>query len=221
MAKRQTTSFAFKFPENESQWLAEETRAYDEGFSHPCGIDEVGRGCLAGPVVACALILPRGFYLPGVDDSKKIKPSVRAQLARVILKEARAVALGMVTASEIDETNILKASFKAMHIALAKLAPLPDLVLVDGHLKIPGLDLPQKTFVKGDGRVFSIAAASIVAKVVRDRLMAFYARQFPAYGFEKHKGYGTLDHRQVIAHVGPCHLHRLSFAGATAAPKSP
>jgi len=217
MPKRQTTSFDFNFPKNESQWLAEETQAYHDGCLHPCGIDEVGRGCLAGPVVACAVILPRGFYLPGVDDSKKIKPKLRTELARAILKEALAVELGMVTAGEIDQINILKASFKAMQIALSKMAIRPDLVLVDGHLKIPDLAIPQKTYVKGDGRVFSIAAASIVAKVVRDRLMAFYARRFPDYGFDQHKGYGTLNHRQAIAAIGPCLLHRLSFAHGTVA----
>jgi len=176
------------------------------------GVDEVGRGCLAGPVVAAAVILPAAPDLPGLTDSKLLSPARRDRLAGLIRVQAVAWALGAVEAPEIDATDILRATLKAMGLAVGGLDRRPGLVLVDGNI-CPPLEAPVRAIVKGDLLVAAISAASILAKVARDRLMEGWALRFPRYGFERHKGYGTVEHRTQIARYGPCPIHRLSFAG--------
>lgn len=182
------------------------------GFAAVAGVDEVGRGCLAGPVFAGAVILPAGFSHPGIDDSKKVAAPLRERLAEVIERAAVAWAVASATAAEIDASNIADATFLAMRRALSSLAIGPDVVLVDAFV-IPGLGVPQVPLVHGDARSISIAAASIIAKVRRDRLMADLALTFPVYGFERHRGYGVEEHRAALAKFGPCPEHRLSFRG--------
>lgn len=181
---------------------------------YPClaGVDEAGRGPLAGPVVAAAVILPAGIDLPGVDDSKKLPAGKRDELYKVIMDNALAVGVGLSEAVVIDRINILQATLAAMQDAVALLALKPDYLLIDGISKVP-VSIPQKTVKKGDGTSLSIAAASIVAKVHRDRLMASYDKDFPQYGFAAHKGYGCVDHLKAIATHGPCRIHRLTFSG--------
>jgi len=182
------------------------------GFRSVAGVDEVGRGCLAGPVVAAAVILPEAFLWPGIDDSKKLEAEEREALAGVIREAAVAFASASVTAGEIDASHIGKASLRAMRMAVEGLDPRPDAVLVDAF-RIPGLDLPQVPLVHGDARSISIAAASILAKVKRDAHMDEMALRYPAYAFERHKGYAVAEHREAIARYGPCPEHRLSFHG--------
>jgi ribonuclease HII len=188
-----------------------EQRWWDQGCSRVAGVDEVGRGCLAGPVVAAAVILRPGTWLPGLDDSKKLSPEKRAGLAVEIAAQAQALAIAQVEAAEIDQLDILRASLKAMRLALAQLQQAPQQVLVDGSHR-PGSPFPETPLVEGDGRSLSIAAASVVAKVHRDRLMAEYEAQYPGYGFAAHKGYGSPQHLEALEALGPCPLHRLSFA---------
>lgn len=176
------------------------------------GVDEAGRGPLAGPVVSSAVILPPDFPVDGVNDSKKLTPARRDRLFDEIGRYAVCVAVGVVEAEEIDRINILQAALKSMALAVNRLERAADYLLVDGKFPVP-LDLPQEPLVGGDGRSVSIAAASIVAKVTRDRLMAEYAERFPGYGFERHKGYGTVVHREAIRRQGPCPIHRRSFKG--------
>jgi ribonuclease HII len=181
-----------------------------EGYQWVAGVDEAGRGPLAGPVVACAVILPAGCRLPGVNDSKKLSPLKRERLYRQVYREALAVAVAFRDAAAVDALNILRATHAAMGNALAALRPQPDIALVDG-LPVPGLSLPHQAIVGGDGLCAAIAAASVVAKVTRDALMAEYHRQFPQYGFDAHKGYPTARHRAALARYGPCCIHRKSF----------
>jgi len=176
------------------------------------GIDEAGRGPLAGPVVAAAVILPELFDLPGLTDSKKLSAKKREQLFKPIRQQALAVGVGFVHADEVDEINILQATIKAMTTALGRLHIEPQHLLIDGITPLP-LPLAQQTIKKGDSRSLSIAAASVIAKVVRDRMMVVYDRHYPQYGFAGHKGYGSAKHRALIAQHGPCPLHRKSFAG--------
>jgi ribonuclease HII len=182
------------------------------GFSAVAGVDEVGRGCLAGPVFAGAVILPAGFSHPGIDDSKKVPALLRDRLAHVIEREAVTWAVASATAREIDSSNIAAATFLAMRRALAALTTEPDIVLVDAFA-IPGIRYRQVPLIHGDARSISIAAASIVAKVHRDRAMEELALSFPVYGFERHRGYGVEEHRAALAKFGPCPEHRLSFRG--------
>lgn len=175
------------------------------------GLDEVGRGCLAGEVVAAAVILPEGFDVHGLDDSKRLSPQQREALAERILAEA-AVGIGAATVEEIGALNILRASLTAMVRATQALGRPVHHLLVDGNQRVP-LEIPQTLVVKGDSRCASIAAASIVAKVHRDALMVAAAARFPGYGFEVHKGYGTEQHREAIARLGPTALHRRTFRG--------
>jgi ribonuclease HII len=184
------------------------------------GVDEVGRGCIAGPVVAAAVILRnlRAGYVDDINDSKKVRVNERERLAKLIRRHAVAVGVGVVDNREVDAINILQASFKAMRMALAELRNetgllLPDFVLVDGHLKIPLIDIPQMPLIQGDGRCKSIGAASIVAKVFRDGLMRQWHEQYPHYHFHRNKGYGTAEHWAALRAHGPCELHRLSFRG--------
>lgn len=175
------------------------------------GTDEAGRGCLAGPVYAAAVILPEHFSHPGLTDSKQLSESRRMELANIIRNEAIAWGVAAIDNEEIDRINILQASIKAMHQALKQLQPQPEAVIVDGNRFSPYGNIPWQTFVKGDGRFANIAAASILAKTERDLFMARAAEQFPQYGWSKNKGYPTADHRRAIAQYGPCALHRLSF----------
>ena len=180
------------------------------GYERIVGIDEAGRGALAGPVIAAAVILPINCQISGVTDSKQLTPKQRAELFNEIHRTAIAVGVGCVNNKEIDQINILQATMRTMAQAIAQITPSPDYVLVDGtHL--PEISLPAKAIPKGDTLIQSIAAASIIAKVTRDRLMIELNKTYPGYGFQNHKGYGTLLHRQAIAQLGPCPIHRRSF----------
>ncbi len=200
------------FPED-GQPMALERDLARQGWTLIAGVDEVGRGALAGPVVAAAIVLkPSAVALRGkVRDSKKLTPKARENLFPLILEHAASFGVGMVSAPDIDRGNILEASLWAMKLAVEKLEPAPSICLIDGN-QPPPLELPHRTIPKGDDRVFSISAASIVAKVTRDRLMVDQAQTFPAYGFERNKGYGSAAHLEALAKVGPCSLHRHSFA---------
>ena len=176
------------------------------------GVDEAGRGSLAGPVVAAAVILPPDAELPGLTDSKLLRPATRVRLAEAIRAQAVAYAVAAVEALEIDATDILRATLRAMTLAVSGLIPQPDLVLVDGNT-LPGLSIPAQAIVRGDRIVPAISAASVLAKVTRDSIMDGWAVRFPAYGFAQHKGYGTAVHLAQIAEHGPCAIHRRSFAG--------
>lgn len=175
-----------------------------------CGIDEAGRGPLAGPVCAAACVLPEGLVIEGLNDSKKLSEKRREALYEQITTQAVAWAVCLVDEAVIDEINILQATFRAMRGAVAKLGVQPDLCLVDGN-RDPGLGLPTRTVVKGDASCASVAAASILAKVTRDRLMCAYDAQYPGYGFAVHKGYGTQAHYAAIQQLGLCPIHRRSF----------
>ena len=183
----------------------------EKGFFSVAGVDEAGRGPLAGPVVASAVILNPDLEYPGVQDSKKIRPDLREKIFRLILNRARAVGLGLCTALEVDRHNVLQASLMAMARAVANLTRTPDFLIIDGNATIAS-EVPQRALVKGDARCLSVGAASIVAKVVRDRMMQAFALRFPGYGFENHKGYATAFHLEALAGLGPSPIHRLSFA---------
>jgi ribonuclease HII len=187
-----------------------ENRLKKKGFKNIAGIDEAGRGPLAGPVVAAAVILPEKFSLPGLDDSKKLSEDFREELYQRITSLA-AVGIGVVEAAEIDRLNIFQATFKAMAQAVLQLPRKPDCLLVDGPHKILALELPQWSLVKGDGLSFSVAAASVVAKVTRDRIMRELAKTYPEYSFDENKGYGTKLHLEVIFTKGLTPHHRRSF----------
>lgn len=186
----------------------EETRA--RGFQIIAGVDEAGRGPLAGPVVAAAVILPRIQKLEGVTDSKLLTPTQREAAYGLIREKAVAVGVGIVEAEEIDRLNILQASRKAMQLAVCHLFLFPDFLLVDGIHAI-NLNLPQQAIPQGDRRCLSVAAASIIAKVCRDRLMLIYHEEFPEYNFAQHKGYATPEHLQALRQYGYCPIHRRSF----------
>ena len=190
--------------------LRRERTLWDEGFLRIAGVDEAGVGPLAGPVVAAAVVFPPGVGLKGVDDSKKLSPERRLELAGAIRVSAAAWAVARVEREEIDRVNIYQASLLAMRRALEALASAPDYVLVDAR-RIPGLRIPQEPIVKGDARCHAIAAASILAKTERDALMEGFDSQFPGYGFATHKGYPTDAHREAIRRLGPCDIHRRSF----------
>ena len=187
-----------------------EQEHYDKGITLLAGIDEVGRGPLAGPVVACALILPRFSSIPGVDDSKKICEKKREILYDLIMAEAVAVGIGCVSNYVIDEINILNATHRAMAEGLAGLDPMPQHVLVDGY-PVKGLSVPQTAIIKGDSKSYLIAAASIIAKVSRDRMMYKYHEIYPEYDFASNKGYGTKKHMAAIEKYGLSPIHRMSF----------
>lgn len=185
-----------------------EAAAMQKGYKLVCGIDEAGRGPLAGPVSAAAVILPLGLEIPGLNDSKKLTEKKRELLFDIICEKAVAYGIAMASEKEIDDINILQATYLAMKRALEKIQC--DFALVDGNL-MPSLGIPGETIVGGDGKSPSIAAASILAKVSRDRLMYEYDEKYPCYGFAKHKGYGTKVHSQVILEKGPCEIHRITF----------
>lgn len=191
-------------------WEFFEEKARRQGFKVIAGLDEAGRGPLAGPVVAAAVVLPKTRSMQGVADSKTLKAEQREKALSLIRKRALGIGVGIVEAEEIDRLNILQASLKAMELALRDLSLSPDCLLIDGlhTLKLP---LTQQAIPKGDGRCLSIAAASIVAKVTRDRLMVDYHARYPQYNFARHKGYGTREHLQAIREHGCCPIHRQSF----------
>ena len=176
------------------------------------GLDEAGRGPLAGPVVAAAVVLPPGTRIRGVDDSKRLEPERREELYEVIRARALGIGVGLVDAPTIDRVNILQATRRAMGIALGALGLEPELVLTD-FVALDGLRCPQRNLVEGDRRSATVAAASIIAKVTRDRMMADADREYPAYGFGRHKGYATLEHLAALMMHGPCPLHRRTFSG--------
>ena len=191
-----------------------EREALDAGHTLVCGCDEAGAGPLAGPVYAAAVVLPLGLVLPGLDDSKKLTEKRREALFPVIQERAAAWAVARVEAAEIDETDILSARMKAMQLAMDQLTPAPDFALIDGNRdrgKSAAITTPHRTIVKGDSLSASIAAASILAKVSRDRLMVELAEQYPQYEFDRHKGYGTKRHRKLLRQYGPCPIHRRTF----------
>lgn len=187
-----------------------EHQAHEQGFNVVCGVDEAGRGPLAGPVCAAAVILPDGLVIEGLDDSKKLTEKKRDALYDVICEEALAYGIAFASVEEIEEMNILQATFLAMKRAVESLNIKPDLALVDGNQK-PNLEIQARTLVKGDAKSPSIAAASILAKVTRDRLMTEIAEQYPEYEFPKHKGYGTKLHYEKIMEHGISPVHRRSF----------
>lgn len=200
------------FGEDEISVLYFEEQALQRGFKAVAGIDEAGRGPLAGPVVAAAVILPPDFDLPGLTDSKKLTEKQRDQFYPQIREQARAVGVGVASAAEIDAINILQATLLAMQRAIGRLVEPPDHLLIDGITPLP-VSISQQTLKKGDSRSLSVAAASVIAKVVRDRIMYSLDKQQPGYGFAQHKGYGTVLHRQAIAELKPNRHHRSSFAG--------
>lgn len=177
-----------------------------------CGIDEAGRGPLAGPVAAGAVILPKDSRILYINDSKQLSPQKREELYDVIRREAVASAVGLVGPERIDEINILQATYEAMRKAVAGLGLKPDLLLIDA-VTIPGLNMKQVSIIKGDARSISIGAASILAKVTRDRIMVDYDRKYPEYDFASNKGYGTAAHIRALKEIGPCPIHRKSFIG--------
>lgn len=195
----------------DSVW-AFEKQALNNGFSAVAGVDEVGRGPLAGPVVAAAVILPAAFAGDGLTDSKKLTAKQRDRWFAQIYAQAVTVGIGIIDPVEIDRINILQAALAAMAMAVGNLEPVADFALIDGTFAIP-FNIAQQTVVKGDSRSISIAAASVVAKVTRDRMMVRYADEFPEYGFASHKGYATQSHLAAIRENGCCMIHRRSFRG--------
>jgi ribonuclease HII len=189
-----------------------ESAAWRRGISRLAGVDEAGRGPLAGPVVAAAVVLAPGARIAGVDDSKRLLPEERRRLFDVIRERAVGVGVGIVDHLTIDRINILQATRLAMGQALGALGIEPELVLTD-YVTVPGLRCPQRNLVEGDRRSASVAAASIIAKVTRDRIMEEADREYPVYGFGRHKGYPTPEHRMALEQHGPCALHRRTFAG--------
>ena len=202
-----------KQQERLKEMKARETELHRQGYVNIAGVDEVGRGPLAGPVVAAAVVLPEDFDVLGIDDSKKLSEKRREELFDVILEKAVAWGIGMADHSTIDEINILQATKLAMKDAIADLSGKLegiDYVIFDA-VKINDLKLPQEAVINGDSKILAVAAASIVAKVTRDRMMVAYAEEYPGYGFEKNKGYGTKQHYEGIARQGICPIHRKTF----------
>lgn len=188
-----------------------EKAAVNSGFSCICGVDEAGRGPLAGPVCAAAVILPEGAVIEGLDDSKKLTEKKRERLYDIIKQTAVAYSVAYGTLEEIETVNILEATYLAMNRAIEGLTGKPDFALIDGNRVPRGIKIPCETIVKGDSKSMSVAAASVLAKVTRDRLMLEYDKKYPEYNFKKHKGYGTKEHTELIKQYGPCEIHRLSF----------
>lgn len=191
-------------------WLYYENTAYEKGYNLVCGVDEAGRGPLAGPVCAAAVVLPKGLILEGVNDSKKLTEKKREALFDVITEQALDWSVAFATVEEIEEINILNAAMLAMKRAVEGLKNPVDFAIIDGNKK-PPLEIDCEAVVKGDAKSMSVAAASILAKVSRDRILRQYAVDYPQYGFEKHKGYGTKVHVEALKKYGPCEVHRPSF----------
>ena len=184
---------------------------FGKGYKAVCGVDEAGRGPLAGPVVAAAVILPENFDLDGLDDSKKCSPELREEIFQAVIELGVPCGIGIIDNKVIDQINILKASLMAMRKAVMDLGQQPDFVLVDGNQMIPKLSYPQMSVIGGDSRCKAISAASIMAKVTRDRIMMKYDELYPAFSFAQHKGYGTEQHLAELKQHGPCDIHRRSF----------
>lgn len=206
-----------KEEERFNQLVLMERQLEYEGLKYIAGVDEVGRGPLAGPVLACCVVLPRDFYEPGINDSKKLPEKKREALSEIIRREALAFGIGRVEPDKIDEINILRATKKAMieainycDMMLQKRGAAIEHILIDG-LSLENLNIPQDSVIKGDATCLSIAAASIVAKVERDKMMEAYHIIYPGYGFDKNKGYGTKEHCDCLKERGPCPVHRRSF----------
>ena len=190
---------------------AEELKLYERNIEYICGIDEAGRGPLAGPVVVGAVIFPQDCFIEGVNDSKKISEKKTERIYDKIIEEAIAWSVGIVDEKTIDEINILNATKLGVKLALEGLKQKPDVIMVDALNNMDTLGIPYISVIKGDAKNYSIAAASIIAKVTRDRMMQEWDEVYPAYGFAKHKGYGTAEHIRVIKENGPCSIHRRSF----------
>ena len=188
-----------------------ENNLYSKGMNYICGIDEAGRGPLAGPVVVASVIMPKDSMIEGFNDTKKISESKREMLYEKIIEEAVSYGVAIIDQKEIDELNILNATKKALTTSLKELKVRPDIILVDALDRIDTLQIPYQSIIKGDAKAYSIAAASIIAKVTRDRIMRQWDEIYPQYGFERHKGYGTAAHIAAIKEYGICPLHRLSF----------
>jgi len=192
--------------------LEYEESARKAGYARIAGVDEVGRGALAGPVYAAAVVLPEGFYSSHINDSKKLSEKQREAAFEIIQSTALDIGSGWVEPAEIDKINIYQATRKAMGLAISAMGKRPDYLLVDA-MALPDVNIPQEAIKKGDAKSISIAAASIVAKVTRDRLMIELDSEYPVYGFARHKGYGTLEHRSALKKYGFSHLHRMSYKG--------
>jgi len=192
-----------------NMWQIEQS-CFDKGYQLVCGVDEAGRGPLAGPVCAAAVILPANLEIPGLDDSKKLSDKRRRELVPIIKEKAIAYGIAMVDHQKIDEINILQATFLAMEQAIAQLSVRPDIALIDGN-RSKDFGVPVQTVVHGDSLSASIAAASVLAKVTRDDYMVEMADTYPGYGFEIHKGYGTKKHYAALSELGLCPIHRMSF----------
>ena len=184
---------------------------YLSGTQSICGIDEAGRGPLAGPVVVAAVVMPRNSMIEGVNDSKKVSEKKREELYEKITKEAITYGVGIIDQKEIDKINILNATKEGLTMAVKELNPKPDIIIVDALTKIDTLGIPYRSIIKGDAKCYAIAAASIIAKVTRDRIMRQWDEVYPQYGFIKHKGYGTSAHIAALKEYGPCPLHRKTF----------
>jgi len=196
----------------ENDLLAHEMDACEKGYARIAGIDEAGRGPIAGPVVSAAVIIPMPSHMEGVIDSKQLTSKKRDLLYKTIYDHAVSVGIGIVDPAEIERINILKASLLSMAMAVRNLSPQPDFLIVDGIFQIP-YPLPQKAVPRGDCLCLSVAAASIIAKVTRDRLMEKYHNEYPEYGFDRHKGYPTKEHKEAVRRFGCCPIHRKSFKG--------
>ena len=196
--------------EQEKDWYLYEKEALAQGFSYICGVDEAGRGPLAGPVYAAAVILPLDLKIEGLNDSKKISEKKREQLFPIIKEKSIAYSIAFATEKEIDELNILNATFLAMKRAVNGLKIKPDYALIDGN-RLPKLNIESQSIIKGDSLSASIAAASILAKISRDRFMMELSKDYPQYEFQKHKGYGTKLHRDLLKKYGPSLVHRKTF----------
>lgn len=188
-----------------------EKAAAKSGFKYICGVDEAGRGPLAGPVCAAAVILPENCDIEGLNDSKKLSEKKREQLFDIIKEKAVAYSVAFGSLEEIEELNILEATYLAMNRAIGALSVKADFALIDGNRVPKNIKIPCETIVKGDSKSMSVAAASVLAKVTRDRLLLEYDEKYPLYNFKKHKGYGTKEHTDLIKLYGPCEIHRLSF----------
>ena len=188
-----------------------EKSVYNEGYEYICGIDEAGRGPLAGPVVVASVIMPKDSMIEGVNDSKKVSEKKREKLYDLITTEAISYGVGIISQDEIDEINILNATKKGLTNSLKELSTKPDIILVDALREIDTLNIPYRSVIKGDAKIYSIACASIIAKVTRDRIIREWDMVYPQYGFASHKGYGTAKHIAAIKEYGLCPLHRKSF----------
>lgn len=189
----------------------DEQDLYNQGCNYICGIDEAGRGPLAGPVVVAAVIMPKDSFIEGINDSKKVSEKKREVLYDEIISSCISYGVGIIDHEKIDEINILEATRLGVKESIEQLSQKPDIILVDALTKIDTHGIPYKSIIKGDAKEYSIACASIIAKVTRDRIMRQWDEVYPIYGFAKHKGYGTEEHRRIIKENGPCIIHRKTF----------